>query len=49
MIPNVRHDRTTRMPDLFGSLTIVDTIGAISLGLLNGSSWRWGPAKIIGS
>src|ERR1022692_4735635 len=39
LIPNVRHDRTTRMPDLFGSLMIVVTIGAISLGLLNGSSW----------
>ena len=49
MIPNVRHDRTTRMPDLFGSLMIVVTIGAISLGLLNGSSWGWGSAKIIGS
>jgi len=49
MIPNVRHDRTTRMPDLLGSLMIVVTIGAISLGLLNGSSWGWGSAKIIGS
>ena len=49
LIPNVRHDRTTRMPDLFGSLMIVVTIGAISLGLLNGSSWGWGSAKIIGS
>ena len=28
---------------------IVVTIGAISLGLLNGSSWGWGSAKIIGS
>ena len=49
LIPNVRHDRTTRMPDLFGSLMIVVAIGAISLGLLNGSSWGWGSAKIIGS
>ena len=49
MIPNVRHDRTTRMPDLLGSLMIVVTIGAISLGLLNGANWGWGSAKIIGS
>jgi len=49
MIPNVRHDRTTGMPDLFGSLMIVVTIGAISLGLLNGANWGWGSAKIIGS
>jgi MFS family permease len=45
LIPNVRHDRTTRMPDLFGSLMIVVTIGAISLGLLNGPSWGWGSAS----
>jgi MFS family permease len=38
MIP-VRYDRTTGMPGLFGSLMFVVTIGAISLGLLNGSSW----------
>lgn len=49
LIPNVRHDRTTRMPDLFGSLMIVVAVGAISLGLLNGANWGWGSAKIIGS
>lgn len=49
MIPNVRHDRTTRMPDLLGSIMIVVTIGAISLGLLNGPCWGWGSAKITGS
>jgi hypothetical protein len=49
MIPNARYDRTTRTPDLFGSLMIVVSIGAISLGLLNGPDWGWGSAKIIGS
>jgi predicted MFS family arabinose efflux permease len=49
LIPDVRHDRTTRMPDLLGSLMIVATIGAISLGLLNEADWGWGSAKIIGS
>ena len=49
MIPNARYDRTTRIPDLFGSLMIVVSIGAISLGLLNGPDWGWGSAKIIGS
>jgi EmrB/QacA subfamily drug resistance transporter len=49
VIPNVRHDRTTRIPDLFGSLMIVVTIGAISLGLLNGANWGWGSDKIIAS
>jgi len=49
VIPNVRHDRSTRIPDLFGSLMIVVTIGAISLGLLNGADWGWGSGKIIAS
>ena len=49
LIPNVRHDRTTRIPDLFGSLMIVVTIAAISLGLLNGANWGWGSDKIIAS
>ncbi len=49
MIPNVRHDRTTRIPDLFGSVMIVVTIGAISLGLLNGAHWGWESGRIIAS
>lgn len=49
LIPDVRHDRTSRIPDLFGSLMIVVTIGAISLGLLNGANWGWGSNKIIAS
>jgi len=49
LIPNVRHDRSTRIPDLFGSLMIVVTIGAVSLGLLNGADWGWGSGKIITS
>ena len=49
MLPNARYDRTTRIPDLFGSLMIVVSIGAISLGLLNGPDWGWGSVKVIGS
>lgn len=49
MIPDVRHDRSARIPDLLGSLMIVVTIGAVSLGLLNGAGWGWGSGKIIAS
>jgi MFS family permease len=48
IIPNVRHDRTTRLPDLLGSAMIIVAIGAASLALLNGSSWHWSSVKIIG-
>ena len=49
MIPNVRHDRSTKMPDPIGSLMAILTIGAISFGLLNAHTWGWGNGRIIAS
>src|SRR5271166_4437818 len=49
MIPNVRHDLSTKMPDPIGSLMAILTIGAISFGLLNGHTWGWGDGRIIAS
>ena len=49
MIPNVRHDLSTKMPDPFGSLMVILTIGALSFGLLNGHNWGWGDGRIIAS
>jgi EmrB/QacA subfamily drug resistance transporter len=49
MIPNVRHDLSTKMPDPIGSLMAILTIGAISFGLLNGQTWGWGDWRIIAS
>ena len=42
MIPNVRHDLSTKMPDPIGSVMAILTIGALSVGLLNGQAWGWG-------
>lgn len=47
LIPNIRDDRSTRIPDLFSTAMIIVTIGAVSLALLNGASWGWGSPKII--
>ena len=49
MIPFVRHDFSTKMPDLIGSVMVILTIGAISVGLLNGHTWGWGDGRIIAS
>ena len=49
MIPNVRHDFSTRMPDPIGSVMAILTIGAISFGLLNGHTWGWANWRIIAS
>ena len=48
-IPFVRHDFSTKMPDLIGSVMVILTIGAISFGLLNGHTWGWGDGRIIAS
>ncbi len=49
MIPNVRHDFSTRMPDPIGSMMAILTIGGISFGLLNGHTWGWANWRIIAS
>ena len=49
MIPFVRHDFSTKKPDLIGSVMVILTIGAISFGLLNGHTWGWGDGRIIAS
>ncbi len=49
LIPNVRCDRSTKMPDTFGSVMAILTIGAVSFGLLNGAHWGWGSARILAS
>ena len=47
MIPHIRHDFSTKLPDLIGRLMVILTIGAISFGLLNGHTWGWGNGRII--
>ena len=49
LIPNVRHDLSTKMPDPIGALMVILTIGALSFGLLNGHTWGWGNGRIIAS
>ena len=49
MIPFVRHDFSTKMPDLIGSVMVILTIGAISFGLLNAHTWGWGNGRILAS
>jgi MFS family permease len=49
LIPDVRHDRSTRVPDLLGSLMAIVAIGAVSLALLSGPGSGWGSIKIIAS
>ena len=47
LLDNVNYDRRTRIPDLFGSSTLIIAIGALSLGMVKGSDWGWGDGRII--
>src|ERR1700761_989255 len=49
MIPHFLHDFSTKMPDLFGTVMVILTMGAISFGLINGHTWGWGNGRIIAS
>jgi len=49
LLRNVNYDRSTRIPDLFGSTMLVIAIGAVSLGLVKGPDWGWGDPRIVAS
>ncbi len=44
-VPNIKHNRETRILDPFGSLLLIVGIGAVSLGLVKGPDWGWGTAR----
>jgi EmrB/QacA subfamily drug resistance transporter len=47
LLENVNYDRSTRIPDLFGSGMLIVAIGAVSLGLVKGPDWGWGDVRIM--
>lgn len=49
LIPNVRHDLGTRIPDLLGGVLIVLAVGALAVGLVKAPDWGWGTAPTVGS
>lgn len=49
LIPNVRHDLVTRIPDLVGGLLIILAVGALAVGLVKAPDWGWGAASTLGS
>ncbi|MCL2551332.1 MAG: MFS transporter [Actinomycetia bacterium] len=49
LIPDVRHDVVTRIPDLAGGLLIILAVGALAVGLVKAPDWGWGAASTLGS
>ena len=47
LVPDVRHSRETRIPDLLGGALLVVAIGSLALGLVQGSVWGWGSSRTV--
>ncbi|HEY4097982.1 MAG TPA: MFS transporter [Baekduia sp.] len=48
LMPNVKHQVETRVPDLLGGLFLIAAIGALALALVQGPDWGWGSASTLG-
>ncbi len=45
-VPRSRDESVTRIPDVLGALLLAISIGALTLGLVEGPSWGWGSARV---
>ena len=46
-VPDVRHNRDARIPDLLGGALLIAAVGALALALVKGPSWGWGATSTI--
>ncbi len=44
-VPRSRDESVTRIPDVLGALLLAVSIGALTLGLVEGPSWGWGAGR----
>ena len=49
LLRELREESTAPPPSPLGIVLLVGAIGALSLGIVNGGSWGWGSARIVGS
>jgi EmrB/QacA subfamily drug resistance transporter len=47
VVPDSRDPAMSAMPDLLGSAVLAVSIAALTLGLVQGSSWGWGSAREV--
>ncbi len=47
LVPDVREDRSGRVPDLVGAALLALGVGALTLALVQGPVWGWGSAGVI--
>jgi EmrB/QacA subfamily drug resistance transporter len=46
LVPRSRDESVTRIPDVLGALLLAVSIGALTLGLVQGPSWGWDSAGV---
>jgi EmrB/QacA subfamily drug resistance transporter len=49
LVPDVRNNVETRIPDAIGGLLLVVAIGTVALALVQAPSWGWGSTQTIGT
>jgi EmrB/QacA subfamily drug resistance transporter len=47
VVPDAKADRPTTIPSPLETLMIIVSLGALSVGIVEGSAWGWGSARII--
>ncbi|MFJ3419028.1 MFS transporter [Streptomyces sp. NPDC086082] len=47
VLPRVRHDISSRVPDLLGGAILVVAVAALSLGLVKAPDWGWGSPRTV--
>ncbi|WP_181407473.1 MFS transporter [Nocardioides sambongensis] len=48
LVPDVRPDADTPLPDLLGAVVLAVAVGALMLGLVQGAKWGWGSLEVLG-
>jgi EmrB/QacA subfamily drug resistance transporter len=49
VLPEIRGDRTERLPDILGAVLLTVAIGAVALGLVKADDWGWTSGGVLGS
>jgi EmrB/QacA subfamily drug resistance transporter len=47
LVPDVRHNAETRIPDMLGGALLIAAVGSIALALVQGPGWGWGSASTV--
>jgi EmrB/QacA subfamily drug resistance transporter len=49
VLPRLTPDASGPGPDLLGAVLLTASVGALSLGLVQGNDWGWGSGRVVGS